>query len=289
MILNEMLLVVDNLPKIFGAIGAFSPQGVGIATAIVGGTGLFIGLFLGFAGKKFEVEVDDKEIKVRELLPGANCGGCGYAGCDALAKAIASGEAPINSCPVANQAVHDDIAAVMGVEAIATEKKVSFVKCSGTCDKTVDKYEYFGAQDCKMAALVPGKGNKKCSFGCMGFGSCVKVCEFDAIHIVDGIALVDKSKCTGCSKCVAECPNDLIELVPIKSRTLVSCSSYDKGKDVKAACSAGCIGCKLCVKACEYDAIHVEDNLAYIDYSKCTNCNKCAEICPVKVILVQQA
>jgi len=150
------------------------------------------------------------------------------------------------------------------------------------------KYEYFGIKDCKKAALVPGKGNKKCSYGCMGFGSCVKVCEFDAIHIVNGVAVVDKEKCSGCTKCTAECPNNIIEMVPDKARHLVGCSSLEKGKDVKAACSAGCIGCKLCVKACEYDAITVENNLAYIDYSKCTNCGKCAAVCPVKVIQVEQ-
>jgi heterodisulfide reductase subunit A-like polyferredoxin len=177
----------------------------------------------------------------------------------------------------------------MGKESVATEKQVAFVKCSGSCDKTQVKYDYFGIRDCKKAAVVPGKGSKKCSYGCMGFGSCVKVCAFDAIHIVDGIAVVDKSKCSGCSKCTAECPNKLIELVPIKARHLVSCSSFDKGKDVKAACQAGCIGCKLCVKACEYGAINVEENLAYIDYNKCTNCGKCAAVCPVKVIQAEQA
>ena len=271
----------------FVVVGGVSIQGVGIATAVVGGTGLLIGLFLGVAAKKFEVQVDEKEAKVRELLPGNNCGGCGYPGCDGLAKAIANGEAPVNGCPVANQAIHERIAEVMGTEAAVTEKKVAFVKCSGTCDKTEVKYEYFGVQDCKKAAMVPGKGNKKCSYGCLGFGSCVKVCAFDAIHIVNGIAVVDKEKCTSCSKCAAECPNKLIEMVPEKARHLVSCSSFDKGKDVKAACQAGCIGCKLCMKACEYEAIAVDNNLAYIDYSKCTNCGKCAEVCPVKVIKVQ--
>jgi RnfABCDGE-type electron transport complex B subunit len=287
--LNEMIFTGTILPNTVGLLSAFSLQNVGIATAVVGATGLFIGLFLGFAAKKFEVKVDEKEANVRELLPGNNCGGCGFPGCDGLAKAIALGEAPVNACPVANQAIYEKIAEVMGTEAAETEKTVAFVKCVGTCDKTEVKYEYFGAQDCKKAALVPGKGNKKCSYGCMGFGSCVKVCKFDAIHIVNGIAVVDKEKCSGCSKCTAECPNNIIEMVPSKARTLVACSSYDKGKDVKAACSAGCIGCKMCVKACEFDAISVENNLAYIDYSKCTNCGKCAAVCPVKVIQIETA
>jgi RnfABCDGE-type electron transport complex B subunit len=289
MLIQEMILSGDFLPNMVGIVGAFSLQGVGVATAIVAATGLFIGLFLGFAAKTFEVQQDEREIKVRELLPGANCGGCGYPGCDGLAAAIAKGEAPANACPVANKESHKLIAEVMGSTVEETEKMVAFVKCVGTCDKTEVKYEYYGVQDCNKAAVVPGKGNKKCSYGCMGFGSCVRVCAFDAIHIVNGIAVVDKEKCTGCSSCTAQCPNKLIDMVPAAARHLVGCSSLDKGKDVKAACSAGCIACKLCVKACEFDAIHVENNIAYIDYSKCTNCGKCAAVCPVKVIQVQQA
>lgn len=285
--MNEIITVSGFINDWFGFVGAVSLQGVAIATAIVAGVGLFIGLFLGFAAKTFAVEVDERELQVRELLPGANCGGCGFPGCDGLASAIAKGEAPANACPVASKADHKSISEVMGTVIEETEKKVAYVKCAGTCDKTQVKYEYYGVQDCNKAAMVPGKGNKKCSYGCMGFGSCVKVCAFDAIHIVNGIAVVDKEKCTGCSSCSKQCPNILIEMVPAAARHLVTCSSYDKGKDVKAACSAGCIGCKLCVKACAYDAITVDNNLAYINYSKCTNCGKCAAVCPVKVIEVQ--
>ncbi len=283
--------IIQNafLPEITKVYAVFSLQGVMVATAIVAGVGLFIGLFLGFAAKTFAVKQDERELLVRDLLPGANCGGCGYPGCDGLAAAIAKGEAPANACPVASREAHGQIAEVMGTSVEETEQKVAYVKCAGTCDKTQVKYEYYGVNDCNKAAAVPGKGNKKCSYGCMGFGSCVRVCAFDAIHIKDGIAVVDKEKCTGCSTCVAQCPNRLIELVPAAARHLVTCSSPEKGKDVKAACSAGCIGCKLCVKACEFDAIHVEDNLAYIDYSKCTNCGKCAVVCPVKVIEVKSA
>ena len=281
-----MMLLSNFLPV--GIVTGINLLNVGMASMVVGLTGLTIGILLGIAGKKLYVEVDEKELLVRDLLPGSNCGGCGYAGCDALAKAIASGEVGVNACPVASQEAYIEIGKVMGVEAELTERQVAYVKCSGTCDKTKVKYEYFGVPDCNKAALVPGKGNKVCSYGCMGFGSCVKACAFDAIHIVNGIAVVDKEKCTGCSKCTVECPLQLIELVPAKARHLVACNSYDKGKDVKAACSAGCIGCKLCMKACEYDAITVENNLAYIDYSKCTNCGKCATVCPVKVIEVQQ-
>ncbi len=266
----------------------FSMKGVGVATAIVAIVGLLIGLFLGFAAKTFAVETDEREIRVRELLPGANCGGCGYPGCDGLAAAIVNGEAPVSGCPVADKESHKKIAEVMGTVADESESMVAYVKCSGTCDKTKVKYEYYGVKDCKKVAMVPGKGNKKCSFGCMGYGSCVAACAFDAIHIVDGVAYVDKEKCTGCSSCVVQCPNNLIELVPVSSKHHVACSSPEKGKDVKAACAAGCIGCKLCQKACEYDAIIVENNLAKIDYSKCTNCGKCATVCPVKVIEVQQ-
>lgn len=286
--LSQYIISGSFLADLTGVFGAFSLQGVAVATAIVAGVGLFIGLFLGFAAKTFEVKVDEREIQVRELLPGANCGGCGYPGCDGLAAAIAKGEAPADACPVANREAHAKIAEVMGTVIEEKEKMVAFVKCAGTCDKTQVKYEYYGVWDCNKAALVPGGGNKKCSYGCMGYGSCVRACAFDAIHIINGIAVVDKEKCTGCSACTAQCPNKLIEMVPAPARHLVACSSLDKGKDVKAACQVGCIGCKLCVKACEYDAITVENNLARIDYGKCTNCGKCAAVCPVKIIRVEK-
>ncbi len=278
----ENVNTLNNLP-----ILAISVKGVGIATLLISATGAIIGIFLGLAAKKLEVAVDEREQLVRDLLPGNNCGACGYAGCDNCAQAIAAGEAPANVCPIANSAAHEQIAQVMGANIVETEKQVAFVKCAGTCDKTKVKYNYYGIKDCKKAAFTPGKGPKQCSYGCTGFGSCVKACQFDAIHVIDGVAIVDKEKCTSCGLCISECPNKLIEFVPYNTNHFVRCNSNDKGKDVKAGCSIGCIGCMMCVKVCEYDAIHVENNLALIDYNKCTNCGKCAEKCPTKVILSQ--
>lgn len=263
----------------------FSIGAVGMAALVVGLTGLLVGILLGIAAKAFAVKVDEREVQVRELLPGNNCGGCGFAGCDALAKAIAEGSAPVSACPVAGSAVHAKIGEIMGAAAEAAEKKVAFVKCHGTCDKTEVKFRYDGIADCKKAAVVPGRGDKLCSYGCMGYGSCVAACKFDAIHIKNGIAVVDPEKCVACGACARECPNHLIELVPAASAHRVACSSKDKGKQVKDACQAGCIGCMLCVKACENGAITVENNLAHIDYSKCTGCGKCAQKCPQKIIL----
>ncbi|WP_288221801.1 RnfABCDGE type electron transport complex subunit B [uncultured Clostridium sp.] len=255
-----------------------------IATSVLGGTALIIGILLGIAGEKLQVEVDEKELQVRELLPGNNCGGCGYPGCDGLASAIAEGKAEVNSCPVGGLNVANKISEVMGVTLEEKEKQVAFVRCGGTCDKTKKKYNYYGIEDCRKAVIAPGGGDKACSYGCLGYGSCVKECLFDAIHIVDGIAVVDKEKCVACGKCVNTCPNSLIELIPYSADYRVQCMSNDKGKDVKTVCDAGCIGCTLCTRVCESKAITVENNLAKIDYSKCTNCGKCAEKCPVKII-----
>lgn len=266
---------------------AVNIKAIGTAAAVVGGTALIIGILLGIAGKLLHVAVNEKETAVRELLPGNNCGGCGYPGCDGLAKAIAEGNAPANQCPVANAEIHAQIAKVCGAEVTETEKKAAFVMCSGTCDKTERKYNYYGIDDCRKAASVPGHTEKVCAYGCMGYGSCVKECKFDAIHVVNGVAAVDQEKCVACGKCVAACPNHLIELIPVKAGHRVACHSNDKGKDVRVACQAGCIGCMLCTKQCESGAITVENNLAHIDYSKCTNCGKCAEKCPQKVILIK--
>lgn len=260
-------------------------SGLLLAAGVIGAIGIIIGVLLGIASEKFKVEVDEREMLVRAELPGNNCGGCGYPGCDGLADAIAKGKAPVNACPVGGPAVADKIAAIMGVDAGGAVRKVAFVKCKGTCDKTRLQYNYYGADDCRMISVVPGTGEKACAYGCMGYGTCVKACAFDAIHVVDGVAVVDKEKCVACGKCVAACPNHLIELVPYGAQHLVRCSSHDKGKDVKGKCENGCIACTLCTRQCEFDAVHVVDNLAVIDYEKCTNCGKCAAKCPSKIIV----
>ena len=160
-----------------------------------------------------------------------------------------------------------------------------YVNCSGTCDKAGIKANYYGISDCKRAAAIPGRGDKACSFGCMGFGSCVAACKFDAIHVEHGVAIVDKEKCVACGKCAEECPNGLIELIPYDAKWSVACSNKDKGPKVMSVCDTGCIGCGLCEKTCKFDAIHVENNIAHIDQSKCKGCGACAAKCPKKVIL----
>ena len=183
-----------------------------IAAAVIAVVGIIVGIGLGLFGEKFKVEVDEKEVAIREELPGNNCGGCGFAGCDALAKAIAEGKAPANACPVGGAPVGEKIAAILGVSAGAAEKKVAFVRCKGTCDKVKTLYNYEGIDDCAKASVVPAGGPKACSYGCTGFGSCVKACQFDAIHVVDGVAVVDKEKCVACGKCVETCPAGAVKM-----------------------------------------------------------------------------
>ena len=256
-----------------------------LATILVlAAVGLLVGLLLVSASNAFAVETDPKAVAVRECLPGNYCGGCGFAGCDALAEAIAKGEAPVNGCPVGGAAVAEKISAVMGVDAEAAEKRTAFVKCAGTCDAAKQNANYIGVMTCEAASQMPGKGIKACQNGCLGYGECVKACKFDAIHVINGVARVDRSKCVGCGQCVAACPQKLIELVPERCVWAVRCSSPQKGSVVKQQCSAGCIGCMLCTKLWKHGAIRVENNLAKIDYEKCTACGKCAEKCPVKVI-----
>ncbi|MDO4475632.1 MAG: RnfABCDGE type electron transport complex subunit B [Lachnospiraceae bacterium] len=253
------------------------------ATLSVGIIGLIIGVLLVLLGRKFAVEVNEYQAAVRDCLPGNNCGGCGYAGCDALAAAIANGEAPANACPVGGAPVAEKISHIMGVEISETEKTVAFVKCSGDCDHAVNRANYVGLSDCQ-AAVNAGLSPKGCADGCLGLGSCVSACPFDAIHVVNGVAHVNRSLCKSCAKCVAACPKHLIEIVPDSAQYAVKCANTDRGPVVKKVCSAGCLACKVCEKQCENDAIHVENNVAHIDYSKCTKCGKCAEKCKPQVI-----
>ena len=209
-----------------------SMTGIILAAVVVGGTGLFIGVFLGIAGKKFAVKVDEREEAILGVLPGNNCGGCGYAGCSGLAAAIVKGEAEVSGCPVGGAPVAAKIGDIMGVAAGTQERQTAFVKCAGTCEKAILDYDYTGIQDCTMASMMQNGGAKGCNSGCLGFGSCVAACPFDAIHVVDGIAVVDKEACKACGKCIAACPKHLIELVPYTAEHLVQCSYLDKGPAV---------------------------------------------------------
>lgn len=255
------------------------------AVGLIGGIGLFVGLFLGVAAIKFKVEVDEREEEITKTLPGNNCGGCGYPGCSGLAAAIVKNEAPVNACPVGGDAVAKKVADIMGVEAEDSVPQVAFVKCKGDCNSTNVDYEYVGTADCRMLQFVPNGGPKSCNSGCLGFGTCAKACPFDAIHVENGIAVVDKEKCKACGKCIAVCPKNLIELVPKNATHLVQCSSKDKGPVTMKACKVGCIGCGICVKQCEAGAVTVTDFHAHIDQDKCTGCGACAEKCPKKIIL----
>ena len=260
-------------------------NGVLLAIILIGGVGLFVGLFLGVAAIKFHVDVDEKEVAVLEALPGNNCGGCGYPGCSGLAAAIAKGEAPVNQCPVGGEPVAKNIASIMGVEAGESKRMVAFVACQGDCDKAKVDYEYSGVEDCGMLSFVPNGGPKSCNYGCLGYGSCVKACPFDAIHVVNGVAVVDKEQCKACGKCVAACPKKLISLIPYDAKYAVACSSNDKGPVAMKKCESACIGCSLCVKNCQNDAVTVTDFNATIDQDKCIGCGACAQKCPKKAIV----
>ncbi|WP_035779963.1 RnfABCDGE type electron transport complex subunit B [Butyrivibrio sp. MC2013] len=259
-------------------------SGILFAVLVVAGCGIMIGLILGYANIKLHVDVDEKEAAILGVLPGNNCGGCGYPGCSGCAAAIAKGEAAVNQCPVGGAAVAAEISEIMGVEAESAGRMVAYVHCGGDCEKAQQQYDYSGAEDCRVIDQLPGQGPKTCTYGCLGGGSCVSVCQFDAIHIQNGIAVVDKENCKACKKCMEICPRHLIDLVPYEAVVSVRCKSQDPGQKVNKYCTSGCIACRICEKNCPSEAIKVEGNVAVIDQDKCTHCGLCASKCPKKAI-----
>jgi Na+-translocating ferredoxin:NAD+ oxidoreductase RNF subunit RnfB len=247
--------------------------------------GILAAVILYFVAKKFNVEEDPRIDDVEKMLPGANCGGCGFAGCRAMAEALVTRD-NISSlyCPVAGVDTMKSISSFLGKNVAEKSPMVATLRCGGTCEKRPKVNTYNGARSCAVVNTLY-VGESGCAFGCIGYGDCVAVCPRDAIRITErGVAEIDPQKCIGCGLCARTCPNHIIHLVPDTVKTVVKCSSHNKGAQVRKVCSNGCIACGKCEKSCPSGAIKVENNLATIDYEKCTGCGICHDVCPVKCI-----
>lgn len=255
------------------------------AVVIVSVIGIIIGIGLSVASSFFSVPKDEMEEKVRECLPGANCGACGFSGCDGYAAAIAKGETEnISLCSPGGNDVANAIAEITGKKAEDVLPVAAVVRCNGTCEKSEIKINYQGINTCKAAGMMFG-GQKSCIYGCLGYGDCMKACDNNAISICDGVARIDVSKCIACGKCLKACPKGLIDLLPkSKPQAVVMCRNTEKGAVAMKACKVSCIGCGKCQKTCENGAITVENFVAKVDSSKCNGCGNCKDACPKKCI-----
>ncbi|MGL5636254.1 MAG: Fe-S cluster domain-containing protein [Bacteroidales bacterium] len=260
-----------------------------IAVLLLGAVGAIGAIILFLVAQKFKVYEDPRIGQVEEVLPAANCGGCGFPGCKGFAEACVKADSLEGLlCPVGGADVMGKVAGILGREAVAAAPMIAVVRCNGTCENRPRLNNYDGATSCAVASSLYG-GETGCSFGCHGLGDCVTVCPFDAIHINPETQLpeVDEDKCTACGACVKACPKFIIELRkkgPKSRRVFVSCVNKDKGAIAKKACNVACIGCSKCLKACPFEAITISNNLAYIDYNKCKLCRKCVDVCPTHAI-----
>lgn len=251
--------------------------------------GLLLAVLLYLLAKKFKVDEDPRIDDVEKTMPGANCGGCGFAGCRAFAEAAVKSDTLDGIfCPVGGNDVMKKVAAILGREVKDKAPMVAVVRCNGTCEFRPKTNVYDGVSSCKVKAALYA-GDTACAYGCLGCGDCVSACEFGALSMdpETGLPVVDESKCTSCGACVKACPKNLIELRakgPRGMRVYVSCMNHDKGPVAKKACAASCIGCGLCVKTCTHNAISLTDNLAYIDFEKCKLCRECEAVCPTGAI-----
>lgn len=254
------------------------------SVALLFGVALVCGIVLTLTSIFFAVKEDEKVGEIRECLPGANCGACGYTGCDGYAKALSEGTATAtNLCVPGGDKAAQEIASILGVEAEDVVEKVAFVACNGVCGAVERKYNYDGPKSCIIANLSYS-GDKSCTFACLGYGDCVRACPQNAITVENNVAKIDPKKCIGCGICARTCPNNVIKLINDTSKVVVKCSNHEKGAVTRKSCTNGCIGCMKCEKTCPHGAIKVKNNLAEIDYSLCTGCGECAKACPVHCI-----
>ena len=258
--------------------------------ATLSGLGITAAVVLYFVAQKFKVYEDPRIDEVEESLPAANCGGCGFAGCRNFAEACVKSEDFSGLyCPVGGNETMSAVAKIMGKDAVEQDPQVAVLQCNGTCENRPKTNQYDGATTCSIASSLYG-GDTGCQFGCLGHGDCVRVCNFEALHMdpITGLPVVDDENCTACGACVDECPKDLFELrkrAKKDRKIYVACKNEDKGGIAKKSCSAACIGCSKCFKICPFEAITMNNNLAYIDSDKCRLCRKCVVECPTNAII----
>ena len=260
---------------------------IALAVAAMGAIGAVCGTGLYIMSRRFAVEMDERIDRVLEVLPGVNCGACGYGSCAALAEAVVKSVDELKRIPRCVQGgdeVASEIEAILGVHAERPEKQISKLRCTGG-RRCQDRFTYIGVDDCNEVVFLNEDGNKACRYACIGHGTCAKTCPFDAIRMEEGLPVIDKHLCRGCGLCVKACPRGVLKLSGVTEFYIVACSSLDPGREVRRICKAGCTACKICEKNCPVDAVHVIDNLAVIDPVKCNGCGICAEKCPRKVIL----
>lgn len=259
----------------------------GASAAVLAALAVLFGVVLAVADKFFQVEVDPRQARIEEILPRANCGSCGFGGCAAYAEALAKGAAAGNACTPGGPEVAKKIAAIMGIEVSEFVRKVAVIKCQGSPEVTRRRFRYAGENDCRAAAATQ-YGDTACQYACLGFGTCVRACPFDAMILdpVTRLPRVLEDRCTACGTCAAVCPKNVIEILPKDQYVHVLCRNQDAGAVVRKLCKVGCIACHKCEQVCpvEGKAVHVNNNVAAVDMATCINCGKCARACPVNCI-----
>ncbi len=254
-----------------------------LAVIIVASIGLILGIVLAIASIIMAVKKDEKVEALIEVLPSANCGACGYSGCSGYAKSLAHENAELTLCTVGGEEVAKEISKILGVESSGSTKTTAIVNCMGTKENTTSTMNYQGINTCKALTQLH-LGDKSCRYGCLGAGDCKTACDFGAITICNGVAVIDKDKCKSCKKCVTACPKNLITIIEDKPSAVVLCNNCDKGALTRKDCKAGCIGCMKCKKVCEVGAVTITSFNATIDTTLCIGCNKCVDACPQKCI-----